>query len=388
MYPHAITAVLSIVNEGTRQVVENPVDRVMREGTVVGLANDTLLLSRSGREIPIEDSGAPLMAADGKIAGAVLVFHDAGAKRAAAAQFRTVADSAPVLIWMTGVDGRATFFNKPWLEFTGRPMAEELGEGWSKAIHPEDAPKGLELYRAALEARQPFAVEYRLRRHDGTVRHHVERAGEDLIAQRAPREAAPEGDNPHTAPGIGADQDRIVEIALTSGTTGMPKLAALGPSIGACCYEVGPDVYEAFAAAGFSARDRERWFFREPQPSPSNPSMTLPARRADRRFFDGWASVASQLEGEGVPRSQIFRAGLCTASHPDLLPSYLRFMRGVVMPRSRSVACRTHSSSVSSSAPSVRSQYLPRARPARSAASQQPGSSFSMPRKSVRAVGT
>jgi YfiH family protein len=101
-------------------------------------------------------------------------------------------------------------------------------------------------------------------------------------------------------------------------------VAVLGPSIGACCYEVGPDVYDAFAAAGFNVRDLERWFFREPQRSSVNPPMPLPPPRADRWFFDGWASVASQLEAEGIPSTQIFGAGLCTASHPDLLPSYRR----------------------------------------------------------------
>jgi copper oxidase (laccase) domain-containing protein len=101
-------------------------------------------------------------------------------------------------------------------------------------------------------------------------------------------------------------------------------VAALGPSIGACCYEVGPEVHDAFAAAGFSAWDRERWFFREPQPSAVNRSMPLSPQRADRWFFDGWASVVSQLEAEGIPSSRIFAAGLCTASHPDLLPSYRR----------------------------------------------------------------
>jgi len=52
--------------------------------------------------------------------------------------------------------------------------------------------------------------------------------------------------------------------------------------------------------------------------------MRLPPPRADRWFFDGWASVEAQLEAEGVPRVQILRADLCTASHPDLLPSYRR----------------------------------------------------------------
>jgi YfiH family protein len=101
-------------------------------------------------------------------------------------------------------------------------------------------------------------------------------------------------------------------------------VAALGPAIGACCYEVGPEVYDAFACQGFSERDLERWFSREPQRFARNPPMQLPPRRADRWFFDGWASIQEQLEAEGVPREQIFRPDLCTASHPGLLPSYRR----------------------------------------------------------------
>src|SRR5205085_8247519 len=101
-------------------------------------------------------------------------------------------------------------------------------------------------------------------------------------------------------------------------------LVAAGPSIGACCYEIGPDVYDAFAAAGFGAADLRRWFFEEPQPSVANPSMPLPPPRAGHRFFDGWACVRASLEAEGVPPAHIFLANLCTASHPDLLPSYRR----------------------------------------------------------------
>ncbi|HEY7171347.1 MAG TPA: peptidoglycan editing factor PgeF [Vicinamibacterales bacterium] len=126
--------------------------------------------------------------------------------------------------------------------------------------------------------------------------------------------------------GMAARVPRSVIAAMREAFATRPEdlVAALGPSIGACCYEVGPDVYDAFAAAGFSVSDLERWFFREPQPSSINPSMPLPARRADRWFFDGWTSVASQLEAEGILSTQIFGAGLCTASHADLLPSYRR----------------------------------------------------------------
>ena len=73
---HNLPEVFRIVNEDSRRSVENPVEKVMRLGTVVGLANHTLLLSRNGREIPIDDSAAPIRQADGPLFGIVLVFRD------------------------------------------------------------------------------------------------------------------------------------------------------------------------------------------------------------------------------------------------------------------------------------------------------------------------
>src|SRR5205085_8701580 len=68
--------VFHIVNEESRQAVESPVTKVLREGVIVGLANHTVLLTKGGREIPIDDSGAPIRGEDGTIAGVVLVFRD------------------------------------------------------------------------------------------------------------------------------------------------------------------------------------------------------------------------------------------------------------------------------------------------------------------------
>ena len=90
--------------------------------------------------------------------------------RESEARFRTVANSAPVLIWMSGVDKRCNFFNKPWLDFTGRTLEQELGNGWVEGVHPEDRPHCVEAYEKAFEARQPFTLQYRLRRHDGEYR--------------------------------------------------------------------------------------------------------------------------------------------------------------------------------------------------------------------------
>jgi PAS domain S-box-containing protein len=90
--------------------------------------------------------------------------------RESESRFRIVADSAPVLIWMSGEDALCTFFNKPWLDFTGRTAEQEMGDGWTKGIHPDDLPECLEAYRESFEARRPFVLQYRLRRHDGEYR--------------------------------------------------------------------------------------------------------------------------------------------------------------------------------------------------------------------------
>jgi PAS domain S-box-containing protein len=85
-------------------------------------------------------------------------------------RFRLMADSTPALIWMSGTDKLCSFFNQRWLEFTGREMEEELGEGWVSGVHRDDVEKCLGLYSAAFDARVEFEMEYRLRRRDGEYR--------------------------------------------------------------------------------------------------------------------------------------------------------------------------------------------------------------------------
>jgi two-component system sensor kinase FixL len=90
--------------------------------------------------------------------------------RESESRFRIVADAAPVLIWMSGMDKLCTFLNKPWLEFTGRSVEQELGNGWAEGVHADDLQRCLNTYNEAFDARKPFVMQYRLRRRDGEYR--------------------------------------------------------------------------------------------------------------------------------------------------------------------------------------------------------------------------
>lgn len=85
-------------------------------------------------------------------------------------EYRLLTEQAPILIWRAGTDAKCDYFNERWLAFTGRTMAQEMGDGWAEGVHPDDLERCVKYYLDHFGAREAFEMDYRLRRHDGAYR--------------------------------------------------------------------------------------------------------------------------------------------------------------------------------------------------------------------------
>jgi PAS domain S-box-containing protein len=85
-------------------------------------------------------------------------------------EYQNLVEQAPIMIWRAGTDRLCNYFNEKWLSFTGKTMAQEMGNGWAEGVHPEDFERCLQIYVTNFDARNIFEMEYRLRRYDGQYR--------------------------------------------------------------------------------------------------------------------------------------------------------------------------------------------------------------------------
>ena len=164
-----------IVPEQLREDIPAILDRV-RRGESIDYP-ETVRKTKDGRLIDVSMTVSPIKDESGSITGASTIAHDITAqkqadkeRRESEERFRMMADTAPVMIWVSGPDTLGTFFNRQWLEFTGRSMEQELGMGWRAGIHPEDSERCIGGYISAFYERRIFEMEVRIRRADGQYR--------------------------------------------------------------------------------------------------------------------------------------------------------------------------------------------------------------------------
>lgn len=170
--------VFHIVNEDTRRRAENPALRALREGTIVGLANSTVLVARDGTERPIDDSAAPIRDETDTQAGAILVFRDVterrsaeAALRRAEAELRDFVENATVSLHWVGADGTILWANRAELELLGYASEEYIGRNIVE-FHV-DRPVIDDILGRLLSKEEVHGHEARLRCKDGSIKHVV-----------------------------------------------------------------------------------------------------------------------------------------------------------------------------------------------------------------------
>jgi len=169
--------IFPIVNELSHSPIENPVGKVLLDGQVLGLTNQTVLIARDGRAIPVEDSAAPIRDADGRILGVIMVFHDVTEKRRADLALRQSRDrllmtteAVEIGLWDWDLISNSVIWDERCKAIFGLgPEAWISYPGFLQAVHPEDRERVDESISSALANHTGFEAEYRTEWPDGSI---------------------------------------------------------------------------------------------------------------------------------------------------------------------------------------------------------------------------
>jgi len=176
-----LDAVFRIVDEQTRQPVENRATTALREGVIVGLANHTVLITKDGAERPIDDSASPIHDEHGHAVGCVLIFRDVTEKRRAEEalrqseeRYRSLTQAITSVVWTVDELGRFVTPQPSWAAFTGQTWEELRDFGWTNALHPDDRERVWKLWETARASRALYKSDGRVWHAASGSYHHVE----------------------------------------------------------------------------------------------------------------------------------------------------------------------------------------------------------------------
>ena len=266
---------------------------------------ETVRRRKDGAEVYVSLLAVPVITSSGEQFVNYAIYRDITERKQAEerlreseARFQTMADTAPVMIWMTGTDGLCNYFNKPWLDFTGRSMEQEVGTGWTEGVYPDDVQGCFDGFLPAFHARKPFRMEYRLRRADGEYRWVIESG----IPRYTPAGdfAGYIGSNIDITDLKRADQERerlrqaLADLAHVTRVTTMGELTA----------SLAHEIKQPITAAFTNARTCLRWLDRD-QPDLSEASEAASRMIKDVTRASDIISRISLLFKKGGPQQEL-----------------------------------------------------------------------------------
>jgi PAS domain S-box-containing protein len=167
---------ITLIIPAERHAEESDILARLRRGERVDHFH-TVRRRKDGSLLDVSLTISPVRDSSGRVIGASKVARDITAQKQAEQalreseqRFRVITDASPVLVWMSGTDRLCYYFNKGWLDFVGRTLEQESGNGWTENVHPEDFDHCMQIYISNFDARRPFEMEYRMRHHTGQYR--------------------------------------------------------------------------------------------------------------------------------------------------------------------------------------------------------------------------